>query len=187
MNQKEVLTFLLTVYSLTVFAQTPVFENEKYSIYQNKIIQERFTAEALTKNKIISDYQSPANLFQSRDITFKFSINGKDNEMISGSDHHYTIRENDSGVAETPLIQFGKQLNDVQSSNNYLAPNTKLVIRLDMRHVLKAFDEKGYYTTFNGEQIYKEDFKNVFVGGGTSPFTWDFDNLIHHPDRSNKV
>ena len=40
-------------------------------------------------DEITSNYQSPANTFQSAAISFKFSINGKDNEMKSGTDHHF--------------------------------------------------------------------------------------------------
>ncbi len=56
-----------------------------------------------------SDYQSPANLFKSSLVTFKFSINGKDNEMLSGKDHAFNIVAV-NGYAETPLISFGEQL-----------------------------------------------------------------------------
>ena len=48
------------------------------------------------------------------------------------------------------------------TAGEYLKKDTKLTIRVDMNDVLKAFKENGFYTTFDGKKIYKEDFKGVF-------------------------
>ena len=50
----------------------------------------------------------------------------------------------------------------------------------------KQFDKYGFYTAFNGTKIYKQDFKGVYIAGGTLPMIWDFDNLIHHPELQLK-
>lgn len=158
-----------------------IWQSEYYNIYPDRVVQQDFTARALSPQEIISDYRSPDNEFMNPEITFKFGINGEDNEMFSGMDHQFKVLAKD-GKAETPLIQFGQHYVDTTSipSNTYLAPNTTLNIRLDMREVLSDFDNKGYYETFNGEKIYKENFKTVFVAGSTKPLTWDFDNLYKH-------
>jgi hypothetical protein len=160
-----------------------IYKADQYTVYRDSIVQQnKYTAKVISSKEITSNYQSPANLFKSPQLTFKFSINGKDNEMLSGVDHQFACVAKD-GYCETPLITFGKQLKDNAEvpAGTYLAPNTRLKIRLDMRHVVNAFNTEGYYTTFKGEKIYKEDFKGVFVAGGTEPMTWDFDNLVHHP------
>ena len=36
-----------------------------------------------TNEKIVSDYKSPANAYASANLSFKFSINGKDNEIMA--------------------------------------------------------------------------------------------------------
>jgi hypothetical protein len=149
-----------------------------YGIENDKVIQGKFIAKALNDHQITSNYESQANLYQSTDISFKFAINGRDNEMISGQDHHFTITAV-NGYVETPLIIFGQQLNKLQSNKTYLQPNTKLKIRLDGRDILKQFSEKGFYTCFNGTKIYKQDFKGIYIAGGTLPMIWDFDNLIN--------
>jgi len=83
-----------------------------------------------------------------------------------------------NSVAETPVIKFGEQLKDVTGeSNTYLSPGTKLKIRVDMNAVLNDLKSKGYFTTFKGDKIYKEDFKGLYVAGNTLPMDWDFDNL----------
>ncbi|HCL84265.1 MAG TPA: glycogen debranching protein, partial [Chitinophagaceae bacterium] len=52
--------------------------------------------------------------------------------------------------------------------------------------VLAELRDKGYYTTFKGDRIYKEDLKAVYVAGNTAPLIWDFDNLVNHPQLQLK-
>lgn len=174
---------ILTGLSVVAYSQDkakPVWSSPAYQVYPDRVVQGKYTARALSATEMSSDYQSPANLFKSSSISFKFSINGKDNEMLSGKDHAFNIVAT-NGYAETPLILFGKQLKPVAGEkSSYLAPNTKLRVRLDMREVLASFKTKGYYETFKGDKIYKEDFKGVYIAGNASPLIWDFDNLVHH-------
>ncbi|HYG39040.1 MAG TPA: glycogen debranching protein [Cytophagales bacterium] len=164
-----------------------LWQTDAYTLYKDSLVQQNFVAKALSPTEIISNYHSPANEFQSPEITFKFSINGKDNEMLSGKDHHFKcLTEN--GTCETPLIKFGEQFVDSREtpSNTYLKPSTKLKIRLDFRHIIDDFNKQGYYTTFNGDKIFKEDFKGIFIAGNTSPLIWDFDNLVSHQELELK-
>jgi hypothetical protein len=153
--------------------------NASYHIENDRVIQGRYQATAENDRHISSNYESQANLYQPADISFKFAINGRDNEMISGQDHHFTVTAM-NGYSETPLIVFGHQLKQPHTSKDYLQPNTKLKIRLDGREILKQFSEKGFYTCFNETKIYKQDFKGIYIAGGTLPMIWDFDNLIHN-------
>jgi hypothetical protein len=175
------LILCVLIESTVATAQTNniIWKSGQYTIYKDSVVQGKYVAKAISAKELVSDYQSPVNEFKSPDITFKFSINGKDNEMRSGVDHHFVVIPK-NGLSETPLIKFGVQLKDTTPSKNYLPPNTTLRIRLDMREVVEAFKSKGFYTTFNGDKIYKEDFKGVYVAGSTSPLTWDFDNLVNH-------
>ena len=190
MNSKGnwILTAMLAIAAGTHAQQQeqPVWSSPAYQVYGNRIVQGKYVARAVSATEMRSDYQSPANLFKSAEISFKFSINGKDNEMLSGKDHGFNIVPV-NGYAETPLILFGKQLKPaVGAKSSFLPPNTKFKLRLDMRDVLAAFKSKGYYVTFKGDKIYKEDFKGVFVAGGSAPLIWDFDNLVHHPELELK-
>ncbi|MBO9634180.1 MAG: hypothetical protein J7578_13775 [Chitinophagaceae bacterium] len=174
---------ILTGLSVVAYSQEkakPVWSSPAYQVYPDRVVQGKYTARALSATEMSSDYQSPANLFKSSSISFKFSINGKDNEMLSGKDHAFNIVAA-NGYAETPVILFGKQLKPVAGEkSSYLPPNTKIRVRLDMREVINSFNTKGYYETFKGDKIYKEDFKGVYIAGGTAPMIWDFDNLVHH-------
>lgn len=171
--------------SLPVQSQKLMYHSRAFDMYADRIVQGRYEGKALSDRELTSNYQSPANLYRSANISFKFSINGKDNEMLSGNDHHFTVEATD-GIAETPLIEFGTQLKQGVQSSLLLKPNTRLKIRLDLRHVLKSFQEKGYYTCFNDAKIYQQDFKGVYVAGSEAPMVWDFDNLVHHRDLELK-
>jgi hypothetical protein len=179
--KKELVFALLVLTGYCGEAQKPLVYNAgKYIIYRDSIVQGNYVAKTISAKEIVSNYKSPANEFKSADITFKFSINGKDNEMKSGIDHHF-VCEPVNGYSETPIIKFGQQLNQIKSTTSYLAPNTNLKIRVDMRDVFNEFKTKGYYTTFNGDKIYRSDFKGVYVAGSSAPLIWDFNNLVNHP------
>lgn len=170
---------ILVLIMMQANSQQLFFKSPAFNVYSNKVTQGKYTAVILDAKHVSSNYESPANLYQSAAISFKFAINGKDNEMPSGQDHHFTVDAN-NGYAETPLIVFGKQLDQKTAKQIFLQPNTKLKIKLDMRDVMKQFEQQGYYTSFKGEKIFKQDFKGVFVAGSTLPMNWDFDNLVNN-------
>src|SRR5664279_5134904 len=189
MKQRKALIFLtLGVLSvLNGLAQQPLWLSKEFAVYKDSIVQHEFTAKALSVTELISNYQSPANGYVSPRISFKFSLNGKDNEMLPGMDHQFVVLSK-GGYAESPLIVFGKQYNDTSGlpAGIFLVPNTNLKLKLDLRQVLSEMKDKGYYTTFRGDRIYKEDLKAVFVAGNTAPMIWDFDNLVNHPSLQLK-
>lgn len=179
------LTLLLCSLQI-IMAQTNekyIYNSNAFSVFDNQVIQGNYTAKAISATEIQSNYKSQVTSFKSPSITFKFSINGLDNEMLSGVDHRFVCLIG-NGNCETPIITFGTQYKDKHAipANTYLKPNTLLKIRLDMRGVFAQFDKAGYYTNFNGTKIYKADFKGVYVVGNTVPMVWNFDNLTLHSD-----
>jgi len=160
-----------------------IYQSDFYSLSKNKVTQGNFEAVALSPTALSSNYKSPVNREISPALAFKFSLNGKDNEMASGKNHLLNIIA-ESGSFESPLIRFGQQYVDrtVPANGVFLQPDTKFTIRLDMRSVLAEFKEKGFYTTYDGTKIYQSDFKGVFVAGSISPLIWDFDNLANHKE-----
>ena len=181
-------TITAIVLSARCYAQNDlILKAGKYELYHDSIVQGKYTAKSLSATEIVSDYQSTSNAYKSSRINFKFSINGKDNEMVSGIDHHFTCLSKE-GECATPVIIFGTQLkdNNIVADNKYLPPNTKFSIRVDLANVFKDFNNRGYFTTFNGDKIYKEDFKGVYVAGSSAPLIWDFNNLVNHPQLQLK-
>ena len=181
----RIVIILIGLCSFMMSMAQPVYKSAGFTVEKDKVIQGKYTATALSPTHSVSNYQSLANLFQSATIAFKFAINGRDNEMLSGKDHHLTVITV-NGKATTPIIKFGQQLQQTSEEVKYLTPNAELTIRLDCRDILNQFKEKGFYTTFNGDKIYKEDFKGIFIAGGTAPLMWDFDNLQHHQELQLK-
>jgi hypothetical protein len=162
----------------------PIYNSKAYAIYPDKVVQGKYIAQAVSATELTSNYSSPANLFKSAVIEFKFSINGKDNELPVGVNHHF----NCINALNQADIVFGKPDASAkpQGKETYLEPSTQFKIRLDMRAVLKAFKDQGYFTCINGEKIYKNDFKGVFVAGNTAPMIWDFNNLANNPELELK-
>ncbi|MGI4871782.1 MAG: MGH1-like glycoside hydrolase domain-containing protein [Janthinobacterium lividum] len=163
----------------------PVWQSAAYTLYRDSVVQGRYTARALSATELTSNYRSPASARQSPQITFKFSINGQDNELAPGQDNLFLALPAAAGeVVQTPVIPFGQRYIDARPApaDKFLAPNTKLKLRLDMRPVLAAFAKQGFYTTYKGDKLYKQDFKQVFVAGGTAPLSWDFANLVNKPE-----
>jgi hypothetical protein len=177
-------SFLL-LSTATLLAQTgkPIYKTDSYALYNDAVTQQEFTARAISSTELTSNYQSPQNLAVSSKIIFKFSINGKDNEMTPGVDHQVNFIGN---LTETPLIKFGNQLKFDDSKETLIKPDSPLKIRLDMREVLAEIKSKGYFTTFKGDKIFNEDFKHIYIAGATAPLSWDFDNLHQKPELEMK-
>ncbi|WP_243347769.1 MGH1-like glycoside hydrolase domain-containing protein [Parabacteroides sp. FAFU027] len=163
-----------------------VFQSKAFSIYENRVEQGKFKSVATSPTELTSDYRSPDADRYSPTVSFKFSINSRDNEMTPGKDHKVTLQPVNGSCVTT--VQFGKQYIQtvpVKEEEN-LPVNTRWTIRLDMRDVLKSFREKGYYTLFNGEKLDRSDFKGVYVAGSAAPLMWDFNNLRNRTELELK-
>ena len=183
-SKKIMLSGLFCAFQMALFSQNNdavIYKSDAYTIYNNRIEQGPFRAIVISPVELSSDYRSPDADKFSPTINFKFSINTRDNEMVSGKDHHVTlVPVNGQCVTE---VTFGSQViqtnHEIEKIN--LPPNTQWTIRLNMREVLKAFKDKGFYTFFNGEKLEQADFKGVYIAGSAAPLIWDFNNLHTRP------
>ncbi|MEN9445482.1 MAG: hypothetical protein RIS47_2373 [Bacteroidota bacterium] len=154
-----------------------------YRIESDRVTQGNSVARAISAHEMHSDYQSPANDNFNPNIEFKFSINGQDNELTFGVNHHATVVAQ-NGVYSHPTIVWGKadaaETATVTNATGIPA-NTQLELKLDLRQILAALKKDGFCELANGHKLMKSDFKGVWLAGGTAPMTWDFDNL---PSRS---
>lgn len=164
----------------------PIYSSPGYRIYSNRVEQSEYTAKAISGVEMISDYRSPDADKYSPEISFKFSINSRDNEMATGKNHRVTLHPVSGSCVTT--VAFGKQF--IQTTPSVegvnLPANTVWTIRLDMREVFKSFKDKGFYTFYNGEKLEQADFKGVYVAGNSAPLMWDFSNLYTRKDLELK-
>mgnify|MGYP000951949138 FL=1 len=170
---------LILVCPLFTFSQSAdvIYSSPHFSVHKDKVVQDIYTARAISSTEMVSDYQSPESGRYSPEITFKFSINLRDNEMPVGQNHRVIL--DPSKDSHTNTIMFGVQHNEQVSmpEEGNLKPNSRWTVKLDMRDVFREFEKKGYYTLFNGQLLNKSDFKGVYIAGSAAPLTWDFNNL----------
>lgn len=161
-----------------------LYSSEKFSLYGDRVVQGSYKSVAVSENKLISDYQSPANASFNPQISYKFSINGRDNEAPSGQDHQACLIVPDTGIIVLRNVFGEKDALRGTPANSVagIPTNTPVRFEVDMRKVMDAFNRDGYFTDFNGDKLYKSDFKGVWIAGGTVPMSWDFENL---PSREN--
>lgn len=155
-------------------AKEYLYHSDKFVIYNDSIVQGDNVVEVVSPTHLKSNYKSPASATFSRLVKFKFSINEKDNELPPGGDHWLIIGEEH----ESPIITFGKKPQPFPDQpETYLSTNYEYTFKVDVSQVLKQFEENGYYISYNGSKIAKEDFKGFYIAGGSEPLTWDFVNL----------
>jgi hypothetical protein len=178
MNLRKQIVLLLSTLSPFLSAQQqPLYQSKVFSIFPDNVIQGDFTAKAVSASELTSNYRNLEADKYNPAVQFKFSINSRDNEMVSGKNHRVTLSPVNGKCITT--VVFGEQLNETKAvpAGVNLAENTCWTIRLDMRKVLSAFDKVGYYTFYNGEKLARTDFKGVYVAGNAAPLMWDFSNL----------
>jgi len=155
----------------------PFYTSDAFTVFPDRVEQGKFRATALSPQHLVSDYVSlQANIDPV--IQYKFSINGRDNELAFGVNHEANIFPEADGEVVLDVI-FGQKspLMTEKEASQPLPPNTKVRFRVDFSSVLKAFDDNGYYDDVLGNRIYKVDFKGLYIAGDTYPLSWDFENL----------
>ena len=172
--KKYLLVILIAIGCQTEKEQPMLYKSDTYTLYPNKVVQGNNVAEAISSTQLKSNYRSPLSSTFSRLISFKFSINEKDNELPVGENHWISI-ENEH---ESSILTFGETPSLVpENPNTFLPANYNYTFKVDVSPVLKQFKEKGFYTTFDGSKIAESDFKGFYIAGSSEPLSWDFVNL----------
>lgn len=173
--KKTILLLSLAALSACQTAQkTPLYQSSAFTVYPAKVVQGSNTAKVISPTEITSNYQSPAKATFSRLVTFKFSINEKDNELPPGKDHWVVIGDEH----ESPIVTFGSPVQPLPPiPAAFLPVNYEYTFMVDMSPVINQFNEKGYYEAYDGTRVAKADFKGFYVAGGAEPLSWDFVNL----------
>ena len=158
-----------------------MYESEKYAVYPDRVVQGEFTAIATGPDGMTSDYRSLSAIIDPV-IQFKFSINGRDNELAFGVNHQANILP--AGDDATVLdVTFGQRSapGSHKDASQPLPPNTRVRFRVNFKPVLEAFRAKGFYDDILGNRIFADDFKGLYLAGDTYPLNWDFENIPSNP------
>lgn len=189
-------SFIILFFLFTpVRAQRQLYKSDAFSVYSDSVVQNGFTALARSRTELTSSYKSSFRKKTNRTIVLKFSLNGLDNERAPGQDHHFILSP--GGKRDTAFFVFGKPdtgtahkklevKSKTDSLNPYLLKDEDLLIRLDMREVIRDFKHKGYYQTYDKEKFPAESFKAVYVAGANEPLNWNFPALPERPEMSLK-
>lgn len=182
------LTRILKISFLCLFAlsscnrkDSALFESDRYTIYPDRVEQGEFTASVQGPDGMVSDYRSLSAIIDPV-IQFKFSINGRDNELAFGVNHQANIFPS-GGDSTVIKVTFGQRSDSGagNDANQPLPPNTRVLFRVDFNPVLEAFSEKGFYDDILGNRIFATDFKGLYLAGDTYPLNWDFENIPANP------
>jgi hypothetical protein len=156
-------------------AQATLYRSEAFTVTDTSVVQGRFSAVALSRDSIVSTYPRAG-----REMHFRFSINGVDNEFKSGTEHTLYIRPT-GGRIVWPVYVFGREQppyiptpEDHPTSEEGVA---QVTIRLDLRPVLRELARTGAYDPPQGPPIRRQDFRAVYAIGDVEPLTWDIASL----------
>lgn len=147
-----------------------------FVVTDSSVRQGRFEALALSRDSIVSTYPRAA-----REVRFRFSIDGVENEFPSGTEHTIYLRP-EGGKIVTPLYRFGAESAPPpprpETSASGEEGTAAVTFRVDLRHVHESLRARGYYDPPLGARITHRDIR-VYVLGDPEPLTWDYAALRH--------
>jgi hypothetical protein len=174
---RRALTALPVVAAATAAsAQAPASRPPAFVVTDTSVRQGPFAAVAVSRDSILSSYPRAA-----REVRFRFSINGVENEFPSGTEHTIYLRPQ-HGRLVTPLYTFGRESAPPPPTPEESATSedgvAQVTFRVDLRHVLRTLRETGHYDPPLGARIDRSGLAAVYVLGDPEPLTWDYAALL---------
>ena len=152
-------------------AQRELYRSDAFTVTDTSVHQGRFAAVALSRDSIVSTYPRAG-----REMHFRFSLNGADNEFPSGTEHTLYVRPA-NGAIVSPVYVFGEEQPPfIPTPEAYSTSEegvARVTIRLDLRHVLREMERTGRYDPPQGPPIRRADFRGVYAIGDVEPLSWD--------------
>lgn len=156
-------------------AQGTLYRSPAFEVTDSSVREGRFEAVAVSRDTIRSSYPRAG-----REVRFKFSINGVENEFRGGTEHTIYLRPA-GGKQVTPVYTFGVESQPAPPSPDRSPSGedgvAQVTFRLDMRQVLRAFEERGHYDPPIGVRVKRQAFEGVYVVGDPAPLSWDYASL----------
>ena len=148
-----------------------------FVVTDSSVTQGRFAAIALSPDTILSSYPRAA-----REVRFRFSINGAENEFPGGTEHTIYLRPH-SGRLVARIYTFGDETEPAPPTPEESATSedgtARVTFRVDLRRVRRSLATTGYYQPLLGERIRRGALAHVYVVGDPEPLMWDYGAL--HP------
>jgi alpha-amylase len=143
----------------------------RFAVTDSSVRQGRFEAVAAGRDTIRSSYPRAA-----REVRFKFSLGGAENEFAPGTEHTVYLRPV-GGRLVTPVYTFGDEREPAPPTPEEGASSeegtARVTFRVDLRPVLRALGAGGTYTSPAGARITREAARHVYVTGDPEPLTGD--------------
>ena len=143
---------------------------QQFTVTDTSVRQGRFSAVALSRDTIVSSYPRAA-----REVRFRFSINGLENEFPGGTEHTIWLRPV-KGRLVTRTYVFGNEHEPPPPTPEQSASSedgsAALTFRVDARGVLQAIREKGSYSGNLGAPV--THIEHLYVLGDPAPLSWDY-------------
>ncbi|HEX6746915.1 MAG TPA: hypothetical protein VF092_06425 [Longimicrobium sp.] len=169
-----IVTAVLTISGNELVTQTALYRSDAFVVTDTSVRQGRFEAVALSRDTLVSTYPRSG-----REMQFRFSIDGQDNEFVPGTQHTVYIRPT-SGRIVSSVYVFGEESPPSDPTPEAFATSeegvAQVTIRLDMRAVLRSFARTGLYDPPQGPPVPARDF-HVYVLGMPEPLNWDVATL----------
>ena len=146
-----------------------------FKIGSKMVMEGEYTARALSPTQMSSNYPMKLDTSIPQPILFKLSLNGRDNEAGFGQDHHLIVPPEISEFF-APRLQFGLQAPTPPGKPGSIKQATNVHFRVDLRPVLEAFEAQSFFVTPTKDTIYAENFKGLYIAGGTAPLEWIWDS-----------
>ncbi|MDB4909489.1 MAG: glycogen debranching protein, partial [Gemmatimonadetes bacterium] len=163
---------LLATLLAMVAAQAQVARARPFIVTDSSVQQGRFEAVALSRDTIVSSYPRAA-----REVRFRFSINGAENEFPAGTEHTIYLRPHD-GRLVTRIYRFGDETEPAPPTPEESASSedgvARVTFRVDLRHVLRALQTQGFFDPSLGVRINRGELAHVYVLGDPEPLTWEY-------------
>lgn len=152
-------------------AQSVLYRSEAFVLTDRSVRQGRFEAVARSRDTVVSSYPRSG-----REMRFRFSLNGADNEFRPGTEHTLYIRPA-AGRIESPLYVFGREQPPSIPAPEAFATSeegtARVTLRLDLRGVLRALESDGAYRPPEGGAIGRGGLRAVYAIGDVEPLGWD--------------
>lgn len=142
-----------------------------FTVTDTSVHQRGFTAVALSRDTVVSTYPRAG-----REMHFRFSLNGEDNEFPSGTEHTLYVRPA-GGRITSPLYVFGEEQPPFVPTPERFPTSeegtARVTVRLDLRPVLRALERDGVYRPPLGRPIRRGELRAVYAIGDVEPMLWD--------------